>query len=101
MTIHAKDRYRLRSGRILGGFGGDFPKSCIVDTDRGAVYTEKPCPSFAESGRYKANVICGDHLIAVCETQAEADDLVNAIAEQIAAGRHFVEINAGRITQSY
>ena len=41
MTIHAKDRYRLRSGRILGGFGGDFPKSCIVDTDRGAVYLQK------------------------------------------------------------
>lgn len=101
MTIHAKDRYRLRSGRILGKLGGDFPKSCIVDTDRGAVYTEKPCQSFAESGRYKADVICCDHLIAVCETQAEADNLVNAIAEQIAAGRHFVEITAGTITKSY
>lgn len=99
MTIHAKDRYRLRSGRILK-FGGDFPKSCIVDTDRGDVYTEKPCPSIAESGRYRANVICCDHLIAVCETQAEADDLVNAIAEHAAAGRRFIEISAGRITQS-
>jgi len=101
MTIHAKDRYRLSSGRILGGFGDDFPKSCIADTERGDVYTEKPCRYDAKHNRYAAHVICSGHLIAVCETQAEADNLVNEIAEHMAAGRHFVEITAGRITKSY
>jgi hypothetical protein len=101
MTIYAKDRYRLSSGRILSRFGSDFPKSCITDTERGGVYTEKPYKALEECEKYSANIICSGHLIAVCETQAEADALVNEIAEHMAAGRLFVEITAGRITKSY
>ena len=102
MTIHARKRWTLPSGRSvwLGSKGSQ--SSVIVNTDRGkgTVHTISPCPAERENMYYNAIVCCNDSAIAVFETEKEADDFVDAIAIKIAEGRRYITIEAGKITEA-
>ena len=103
MTIHARKRWTLPSGRSVWlGNDGRRQDSVLVNTDRGcgSVYAGSPCPADREHMHYNSIVFCNDSAIAVFETEQEADALVDQIAEHVAAGRRFIEISAGRITKS-
>lgn len=97
MTIHAKNRWTLPNGRQIRGTDHI---SVIVNTGNGDIYSTEPCQAFAESEKYNAIVLAKGKAIAVFETQAEADTLIDSIAGHIAAGRHYIEISGGRITKS-
>lgn len=97
MTIHAKNRWMLPNGRQVCGTNN---RSVIVDTGNGDIYSTEPCQAIAESEKYNATVLVKGKAIAVFETQAEADALIDSIAGHIAAGRHYIEISGGRITKS-
>ena len=103
MTIHARKRWTLPSGRSVWlGNDGRRQDSVLVNTDRGygSVYAGSPCPADREHMHYNSIVFCNDSAIAVFETEQEADDFVDAIAQEIAAGRRHITVEAGRITSA-